>query len=1008
MFRRKRLISLLVVAVLAASVQAQVAQVDSVTITRVENPGGSPNFWLESITVGNYTVEVQRLVKGTSEGVATAQPAPYNDITVADNFDINLFAGRANEVPPTHQIKEFGQKAAWSDTNGDNPDFFIFETGGNQDISVEAILPGGIIGQSVTVAQSLWGATGLVITTSGPHNGQTIEGVALAVTDLLDQNGNSLTNSSVIEGIQITSPGYDPSLVCAISTGQLLSAFSPSPADSEIQTQTWASLSWSAGDTAVSHDVYVGDDFDDVNDRTSEAFQGNFPAPPLLIGFLGFPFPEGLVPGTTYYWAVDEVEADGTKHKGPVWSFSIPPTSAHNPSPADGASFMPVDVTLSWTAGLNAKLHTIYFGESFDDVNSATVGTPSATTSFSPATLELNKTYYWRVDESDPPTTVKGEVWSFTTTLPGLGTAVMERWENITTTDINTLKNDARFPNSPDVTETVDSFSWNGPDIDDYGARIEGWLYVPATGDYTFWLNTDDQGELLLSTDDDPSSAVLIAQESSYSGFNAWGAGEEQSDPIPLVGGEKYYIAALWKEGGGGDHCQVAWQGPGIPDRTVIPGTNLSPFEPMSAYGAKPANRAVGVTQTPKLQWKAGLEAASHEVYFGTDPNAVASATKSSPEFVGTRQLGDESYEPAMLAWDATYYWRVDEIDTANPNSPWIGRVWSFTTADFGIVDNFESYDDTDNLVYVKYKDGVDNPNVNGSTIGYFTGASMESVNVHGGNLSVPFQHTNSPATISEVTRALTPAQNWAANGETVLILWFHGDPASTLGQLYFKINGVQVNYDGPASDLSQPIWQRWVIDLTTVGTNLQSVTSFAFGVSGFGATGTLLLDDIELHRSAPELPDQTYLEAEAAASITPPLKIFSDPLASGGSYIGTDDGIGDENDNPPADGVATYSFTAEAGTYRIVFRAKPDAGNSFWVRIPGATDYDPGTHGSGWIRFNDIEAGAEWHWDEVHSSDHGNAVVKITLPAGQHTLEIARREDGALLDAILITENAD
>jgi hypothetical protein len=203
-------------------------------------------------------------------------------------------------------------------------------------------------------------------------------------------------------------------------------------------------------------------------------------------------------------------------------------------------------------------------------------------------------------------------------------------------------------------------------------------------------------------------------------------------------------------------------------------------------------------------------------------------------------------------------------------------------------------------------------------------------------------------------------------------------------------------------------MWQAWNIDLASFGANAQSVRTLLIGIRGSGSTGTLLLDDIRLLLSAPGPAEQIWLEAEAAASVTPPMKVYNDPLASAGRYIGTDDGIGDENDNPPADGIATYSFTVDGGVYKIVFRAKPDAGNSFWVRIPGATDYDPGTHGSGWIRFNDIQAGAEWHWDDVHSSDHGNAVVKIALPAGQHTLEIARREDGALLDAILITNNVE
>ncbi len=147
------------------------------------------------------------------------------------------------------------------------------------------------------------------------------------------------------------------------------------------------------------------------------------------------------------------------------------------------------------------------------------------------------------------------------------------------------------------------------------------------------------------------------------------------------------------------------------------------------------------------------------------------------------------------------------------------------------------------------------------------------------------------------------------------------------------------------------------------------------------------------------------------ADTITSPMNVYDDPEASGGRYIGTDDGIGEDNDVVLADGIATYNFTVAGGTYKILGLVKPDQGNSFWFRIVGATNQtheDPDQPGTGWVRWNDIEAGADWHWDEVHSNDHSNAIVNWTLPAGQHTLEIARREDGGLLDAILITDDVD
>ncbi len=198
-------------------------------------------------------------------------------------------------------------------------------------------------------------------------------------------------------------------------------AWSPEPTSGAMYSDTWVSMSWQAGYFAVSHDVYLGDNFDDVNDgtRDSDVFRDNLDliAPFYFAGFSPYAYPDGLVPGTTYYWRIDEVnEADpNSPWKGDVWSFTVPSKKAYEPNPADGSEFIATDVTLSWTGGLNSVMHNIFFGESFEEVDAATVGIPSPFTSYTPIGLELEKTYYWRVDETDNLTTHKGDVWSFTT-----------------------------------------------------------------------------------------------------------------------------------------------------------------------------------------------------------------------------------------------------------------------------------------------------------------------------------------------------------------------------------------------------------------------------------------------------------------------------------------------------------------------------------------------------------------------------------------------------------------
>jgi hypothetical protein len=191
----------------------------------------------------------------------------------------------------------------------------------------------------------------------------------------------------------------------------------PFPKNGAIYENTWMKLVWHPGDFAVSHDVYFGDNFDDVNDGAEGTFQGNLTDTFFFAGFPQFPYPDGLVPGTTYYWRVDEVneEEPNSPWIGDVWNFMVPPRTAYNPEPADGTKFVVLDTSLSWTTGFGAKMHTVYFGDNFDDVNNATGGFLQETTTYDPGALENEKTYYWRVDEFDGAATHKGDIWSFTT-----------------------------------------------------------------------------------------------------------------------------------------------------------------------------------------------------------------------------------------------------------------------------------------------------------------------------------------------------------------------------------------------------------------------------------------------------------------------------------------------------------------------------------------------------------------------------------------------------------------
>ena len=407
-------------------------------------------------------------------------------------------------------------------------------------------------------------------------------------------------------------------------------ARNPLPADGALLMDTWVNLSWTPASFAVTNDVYLGDNFDDVNDGTGDTFRVSQDTLFYLAGFTGYAYPDGLVNGVTYYWRIEGVNDTNpnSPSKGDVWSFTIVPKTAYSPNPASGAEFVDLNVQLSWTAGFDAKFHTVYFDDDFDEVNNATGGTSSGLTTYTPGPLELAKTYYWRVDEDDSDTLYKGEVWSFTT-------------------------------------------------------------------------------------------------EGAVSGPN-------------------------------------------------------------------PADGAVDVKPTAVLSWNAGAVAASHEVYFGADADAVKNAAKTSPEYKGTRALGEESYDPGKLTLNTTYFWRIDEVNGVSPDSPWVGNVWSFTTGDFFVIDDFEIYDANDNQIWWAWKDGLgyvahDNEpaypgNGTGSAVGNDTPPYAEESIVHGGGQSMPLVYDNNKqgyANYSEAELTLADQRDWTAEGVTELSLWFRGNPAS-------------------------------------------------------------------------------------------------------------------------------------------------------------------------------------------------------------------------------------
>ena len=712
-------------------------------------------------------------------------------------------------------------------------------------------------------------------------------------------------------------------------------ASNPSPADGAMHEATWISLGWKAGDFATSHDVYMGDNFDYVNNgtRESDVFQGNqdLNSVYFVAGFANFAFPDGLVNGNTYYWRIDEVnDADpNSPWKGKVWSFWIPSEKAYLPVPSDGSKFIdPENLVLTWTPGFGSVLHTVYFGDDFDTVANATGGAPQGTINFSPGPLELEKTYFWRVDEFDEfQSTHTGEVWSFKT-LPDIavndpnlvGWWKLEEGPGNIAIDWSGHGNHATLQGNPEWVKGYDGGAlqcdgngdWATTDLSpaDFGLdggnpkTVTAWVYTTGFnngGIYDMGSQSDGQEFCLRTTGNVDEWRVqrwgypTYDFDVTYPSENRWvhfaqvyengltilyaNGVSIGTHSVTLDTANANFVIGRYGGSGGFD---------GIIDDVRLYNKALTQQEieqamrgdTTRAWNASPADGVISdVLRAASLSWSPGDSASQHAVYFGTDRDAVADADTSDTTgvFRGI-QAGAGYTPPEGVEWDGgSYFWRIDEQNTNDTVTK--GNVWTFFVADYIIVDDVESYSG-DNPIWENWRDGIGfgvegTPgyyagNGTGSAAGDDTVASTTEENiVHGGSKAMPVWYNNVATTISEIELTLSPAQDWTANNLLTLSLWFYGDAANVPGQLYVKVNGVQKLYEGDASNLTKTTWQPWNIDLSEFG-NLQNVTKIVIGIQGIGATGKLIFDDIRLYALAretitPVQPDTTGLVAQYA-----------------------------------------------------------------------------------------------------------------------------------------------
>ncbi len=702
---------------------------------------------------------------------------------------------------------------------------------------------------------------------------------------------------------------------------------------------------------------------------------------------------------------------------------------ARYPQPADGQTDVPREATLGWSPGEFAATHDIYLGTSLDDVTNADRSNPldvlvsqgQAAATYDTDRLEFGQTYYWRVDEVNaaPDNTIfTGDVWSFTTELYAYPI------ENVVATSNGISEAGAGAEN------TVNGSGLNADDQHSVEST-DMWLAEPAVDEPTtieFAFGRVYKLDQMLVWNYNVGFEQLLGfgVKTATIEYSADGADWVSLGDMELAQatGQETYTANTTIDFGG-----VAAQYVRL---TVVNG-----FGAMGQYGLsevrflavpvyasepEPAEGATDVSVAANLSWKAGREAAMHDVYLGTDPAALTLIDSVDVSTV----------DPGPLDLATTYYWQIDEVNEAEAITAWAGPVWSFATEPFITVEDFESYNDEDKLIYEAWIDGWGNGT--GSTVGYLEAPFAEQTIVHGGGQSMPLFYDNTGGqTVSEAELTLAEPQDWLVSGVQSLSLFVYGDASNTEGQLYLKINNTTVSYTGLSDVLRRPQWVPWTIDLAGTGASLGNVTSLAIGIEGAGATGLIFVDDLRLYPQAAELIEPT-LPADDDPNLVAyypfegngddsmgnyPAEVFGEPLyvtGKSGQAIAVD-GIVDyvaavfaQEELWPACSVSVWARTDTLGQpqYSSVFNNNSNS-DDFQIDVDGGTPGNYRYWGTSGAVFGPVST--EWvhlavSCDGTTTGIYYNGLLSATLNVadtrfGQIAFGINRAADNQFTGAI-------
>jgi len=423
----------------------------------------------------------------------------------------------------------------------------------------------------------------------------------------------------------------------------------------------------------------------------------------------------------------------------PTLNFKVA-MQASGPNPADGDEDVSRDVTLAWMPGEFAVTHDVYFGLAFDDVNDASRANPmgvlvsqgQSDVAYTPdADLTFGQTYFWRVDEVNgaPDNAIfKGAVWSFTTeplAYPIENVLATSSSSSGATAGPENIVNGSGL-NAADEHSIESSDMWlTTPGADPPSIQFE-FDKVYKLHEMLVW-NYNVQFELVLGfgvkgvTVEYSADGVDWAALGDVELAQATARADYTANTMIDFGGVAARFVRLAINSGHGPMGQF-----GLSEVRFT-------FIPVQAREPQPADAATGVAADTTLAWRSGRDAVVHDVYLDTAPDAPALADTVS----------DNSYTPD-LQFGTTYYWRIDEVNEAEAIPVWASDLWSFSTLEYVVIDDMESYDDEENTIFDTWLDGF--VNGTGSTVGYFNAPFAEKTIVHSGGQSMPFEYVNDTA----------------------------------------------------------------------------------------------------------------------------------------------------------------------------------------------------------------------------------------------------------------------